>query len=181
MLRNTWHIEQVQNALQDATVVQSDLKTQLHSKFLDHCCSFVYLLYCCAACWCHCCTRVYVCLQPFAFVFAGKSHFLEPATQHAAPLLPSPLPLMAVSYTVRLKCALIVLLHCLQWHFTAVASRCRVCLRLCSPVCAYLLMRLSNAFYEYFLAVCRFTASNSPALCGPLMPDKLLMLMLLQP
>lgn len=120
-------------------------------------------------------------LQPFAFVFAGKSHFLEPATQHAAPLLPSPLPLMAVSYTVRLKCALIVLLHCLQWHFTAVASRCRVCLRLCSPVCAYLLMRLSNAFYEYFLAVCRFTASNSPALCGPLMPDKLLMLMLLQP
>lgn len=51
----------------------------------------------------------------------------------------------------------------------------------CVYVCAYLLMRLSNAFYEYFLAVCRFTASNSPALCGPLMPDKLLMLMLLQP
>lgn len=136
MLRKIWHIQlQVQHALQVSTVALSDLKTQLHSKFLDHCCSFVYLLYCCAACCCHCSTHVCVCCSHLPLYSQAKAISLNPLHSTQYPLLPPLLPLLAVSYTVRLKCALIVLLHCLQWHFTAVASRCRVCLRLCVCAC----------------------------------------------
>lgn len=49
-------------------------------------CLLIVLLCCMLLPLLHSCVCV---LQPFAFVFAGKSHFLEPATQHAVPPSPS--------------------------------------------------------------------------------------------